>query len=120
MAPPLLRMADLGARHRRVAEAAERAALGVLRSGRYVGGPEVDALEAEAAAAFGRALGVSCASGTDALALALRALGLGPGDEVVVPALTFYATAGAVLLVGARPVAADVLEDRPLLDPRRA
>ncbi len=117
---PPLRMADLAARHRRVAEAVEAAALGVLRSGRYVGGPEVAALEAEAAVAFGRALGVACASGTDALLLALEALGVGPGDEVVVPAFTFYATAGAVLRTGARPVVADVLPDRPLLDPSAA
>ncbi|MBN1334530.1 MAG: aminotransferase class I/II-fold pyridoxal phosphate-dependent enzyme [Deltaproteobacteria bacterium] len=120
MPPALLTMVDLAARHRRVAEAAEAAVLGVLRSGIWVGGPEVAALEAEAATAFGRAHGVACGSGTDALVLALEALGVGPGDEVIVPALSFYATAGAVLLAGARPVVADVLPDRPLLDPRAA
>jgi dTDP-3-amino-3,4,6-trideoxy-alpha-D-glucose transaminase len=83
----------------------------VLESGRYVLGPEVEAFEAELAgwAGVGHAVGV--ASGTDALTLALRALGIGPGDEVVVPALTFYATAEAVVHAGAVPVFCDVDPD---------
>jgi dTDP-4-amino-4,6-dideoxygalactose transaminase len=80
----------------------------VLDSGRYVLGPEVEAFERELAAAVGVRHCVGVASGTDALAIALRALGIGPGDEVVVPALTFYATAEAVVVAGARPVFCDV------------
>jgi dTDP-3-amino-3,4,6-trideoxy-alpha-D-glucose transaminase len=83
----------------------------VLRSGRYILGPEVEGFEAEFAAAVGARHCVGVANGTDALTIALRALGVGAGDEVVVPALTFYATAEAVVNAGATPVFCDVDED---------
>ena len=76
----------------------------VLGSGRYILGPEVEAFEAEFAAYVGRRHCVGVASGTDALTISLRSLGVGPGDEVVVPAYTFFATAEAVVNAGARPV----------------
>ncbi len=84
--------------------AAER----VLSSGRYILGPEVDAFESEAAAYLGVRHAVGCASGTDALWLALRAADVGPGDGVIAPALTFFATASATLNVGATPVICDI------------
>ena len=77
-------------------------------SGRYILGPEVEAFEAEFAAYLGVRHCVGVANGTEALTIALRALGVGPGDEVVVPALTFYATAEAVVNAGATPVFCDV------------
>jgi dTDP-4-amino-4,6-dideoxygalactose transaminase len=80
----------------------------VLDSGRYILGPEVEAFEAELAAFAGVRHCVGVANGTDALTIALRALGIGVGDEVVVPALTFYATAEAVVNAGATPVFCDV------------
>ncbi len=80
----------------------------VLESGRYVLGPEVEAFEREFADFVGTRHCVGVANGTEALTIALRALGVGPGDEVVVPALTFYATAEAVVNAGARPVFCDV------------
>jgi dTDP-4-amino-4,6-dideoxygalactose transaminase len=80
----------------------------VLESGRYVLGPEVDAFEAEFAAYVGAQHCVGLANGTDALEVGLRALGVGPGDEVVVPAFTFFATAEAVVALGATPVFCDV------------
>ncbi len=83
----------------------------VLRSGRYILGPEVEGFEAEFAAAVGARHCIGVANGTDALTIALRALGVGAGDEVVVPALTFYATAEAVVNAGATPVFCDVDED---------
>jgi dTDP-4-amino-4,6-dideoxygalactose transaminase len=110
-------MADLAARHARVAEAAEAGVLAVLRSGRYVGGPVVEAAEHRIASAFGYPHGVGVNSGTDALIYALMAMGVGPGNQVVVPAVTFFATAEAVLRVGATPVVVDVRTDLPLLDP---
>jgi dTDP-4-amino-4,6-dideoxygalactose transaminase len=80
----------------------------VLRSGQYILGPEVEAFEAEFAAYIGARHCIGVANGTDALTIALRALGIGPGDEVVLPALTFYATAEAVVNAGATPVLCDV------------
>lgn len=82
----------------------------VLRSGRYILGPQVEAFEAEFAAYLGARHCVGVANGTEALTIALRAMGIGPGDEVVLPALTFYATAEAVVNAGATPVLCDVDE----------
>lgn len=115
----MIRMADTAARHARVAAAAEARVLEVLRSGRYVGGPVVAEAEARLAASFGWRHGVGVNSGTDALIYALLCLEVRPGDEVIVPAVTFFATAGAVCRIGAVPVIADVREDEPLLDPER-
>jgi dTDP-4-amino-4,6-dideoxygalactose transaminase len=114
--------ADTNARRTAVPLFATRAALepllpeiaerqrAVLESGRYILGPEVEGFEAEFAAYLGARECVGVANGTDAITIALRALGIGPGDEVVVPALTFYATAEAVVNAGAAPVLCDVDE----------
>src|SRR3954449_13179445 len=83
----------------------------VLDGGRYILGPEVAAFEREFAAHVGAAHAVGVANGTDALTIALRALGVGPGDEVVVPSFTFYASAEAIPPTGARPVFCDVDPD---------
>lgn len=89
----------------------------VLDGGRFVGGPEVEAFERDFAAYCGAAHGVGVGNGTDALELILRGLGIGRGDEVVVPANTFVATVEAVLAVGAVPCFVDVLPDTLLIDP---
>jgi dTDP-4-amino-4,6-dideoxygalactose transaminase len=83
----------------------------VLEGGRYILGPEVEAFESEFAAYAGAEHCVGLANGTDALEIGLRALGVGPGDEVVVPAFTFFATAEAVVALGATPVFCDVDPD---------
>ena len=80
----------------------------VLDSGRYILGPEVAAFEREWAAYCGAAHAIGVANGTDALTIALRAMGVGPGDEVVVPSFTFYASAEAIPPTGATPVFCDV------------
>ena len=90
--------------HDRLTEALDR----VARDGRYILGPEVEAFEAEFARYLGVRHCVGVANGTDALTIALRALGVGPGDEVVMPSFTFYATAEAALVMGARPVFCDI------------
>src|SRR3954447_15994215 len=83
----------------------------ILDAGVYVLGPEVSAFESEFAAYVGADHAIGVANGTDALTLALRALGVGPGDDVVVPSFTFYASAEAIPHTGARPVFCDVDPD---------
>ncbi|HLM28181.1 MAG TPA: DegT/DnrJ/EryC1/StrS family aminotransferase [Thermoleophilaceae bacterium] len=83
----------------------------VVRSGKYILGPEVAAFEEEFASYLGVRHCIGVANGTDALAIALRSLGVGPGDEVVMPSFTFYATAEAAVDVGAVPVFCDVDPD---------
>ncbi len=90
--------------HDRLAEAVGR----VARSGSYILGPEVRAFEEEFAAYLGVGHCIGVANGTDALTIALRALGVGPGDEVVMPSFTFYATAEATIVAGATPVFCDI------------
>ena len=91
----------------------------VLKSGHYIGGAEVDAFEREFAAFCGAADAVPVRTGTDALAFALRAAGVGPGDEVITVPLTFIATCEAISHVGATPVFVDVDRDTALLDVSR-
>jgi dTDP-3-amino-3,4,6-trideoxy-alpha-D-glucose transaminase len=93
--------------HDRLTEAIDR----VARSGRYILGPEVAAFESEFAAYLGVEHCIGVANGTDALTIALRALGVGPGDEVVMPSFTFYATAEAAIVAGATPVFCDIDPD---------
>ena len=81
---------------------------GVVERGVYVLGPEVEAFEREFAAYLGVRHAVGVANGTDAITIALRALGVSPGDDVVVPAFTFYASAEAIVNAGARPVFCDI------------
>jgi len=80
----------------------------VIESGRYVLGPELEAFEAEFATYLDRGHCIGVGSGTEALTIALRAMGVGPGDQVVVPALSFFATAEAVVNAGAVPTFADI------------
>ncbi|MGA4838091.1 DegT/DnrJ/EryC1/StrS family aminotransferase [Streptomyces sp. G45] len=92
----------------------------VAASGRFTSGTEVAHLERELCAYTGARHVALVGSGTDALVLMLRAVGVGPGDEVIVPAYSFFATASAVLHAGAEPVMVDVLPDSYALDPERA
>jgi dTDP-4-amino-4,6-dideoxygalactose transaminase len=111
---PLL---DLGIAHRAIADELRRDFERVLASGQFILGAEHDAFERELAAACGAKHAVGLSSGTSAITVALQALGVGPGDEVIVPAFTYFATASAVAQLGARPVFADVEPGRMGLDP---
>lgn len=108
---------DLGAQYRALKGDLDEAVAGVLASGRYIGGPEVSALEGELAGYVGVKHCITCANGTDALQLALMAWGVGPGDAVIVPDFTFFSSGEVVSAVGATPVFADVLEGTFNLDP---
>lgn len=112
----MIPLVDLAARHARHAEQIEAKVLQVLRSGRYMGGPDLAQVEHRLAGCFGLPYGVGVASGTDALILALRGYGFGEGHRIAVPALSFFATTEAILFVGATPVFVDVRSDRPLMD----
>ena len=111
---------DLAAEREAVGPALEEALLDCLRSGAYVLGPEVKAFEAEFAAYQGAAHALGVASGTDALILGLRALGVGVGDGVVTSAYTFFASAGTIAWIGARPQLVDVDYDTGLITPETA
>jgi dTDP-4-amino-4,6-dideoxygalactose transaminase len=97
----------------------EEAVARVLASGQVILGSEVSSLEAEIAQYCGVGHAVGCGSGTDALLLALHALEIGPGDEVILPTFTFFATAGAVCRTGARPVFVDIDAATYNLDPHQ-
>lgn len=106
--PPPIPFIDVAAQRRRLGAAIDTAVTRVLDHCQFVLGPEVRALEAELAAFAGAKEAVTCASGTDALVLPLRARGIGAGDAVICPSFTFCATAEVAALVGATPVFADV------------
>lgn len=105
---PQIPFIDLAAQQSRLGTSISEAISAVLSHGQYVNGPEVHQLEEALAARVGQGSVVTCSSGTDALVLALLALGVVPGDAVLVPAFTFAASAGAVSLLGAVPVFVDV------------
>jgi dTDP-4-amino-4,6-dideoxygalactose transaminase len=106
-----LPLIDLAAQRRRLAGRIEAAVARVLAHGQFVLGPEVEALEQALAGHVGVRHAIACASGTDALLLALLARGIGAGDAVFVPTFTFAASAEAVALAGAVPVLVDVGAD---------
>ncbi|HJS76796.1 MAG TPA: DegT/DnrJ/EryC1/StrS family aminotransferase [Burkholderiales bacterium] len=110
-------MVDPGGEYRALKAEIDAAVGRVLASGRFVLGPEGEALEREIAAFLGASHAVGVNSGTDALHLPLVAAGIGPGDEVIIPGFTFFATGEAVSYTGATPVFADVDEGTFNLDP---
>ncbi len=107
---PAIPFIDLAAQRRRLGNTVDTAITRVLNHGQFILGPEVRTFEADLAAFCSAKHVVTCASGTDALVLALRARGIGPGDAVICPSFTFCATAEVAALVGATPVFVDVDE----------
>jgi dTDP-4-amino-4,6-dideoxygalactose transaminase len=112
-------MLDLGAQYASIEDEIHSAIDEVLQTQHFILGPNVEALEKEIAFYCGRQFAVGVASGTDALILAVRAAGIGPGDEVLLPSFSFIATADAVSLLGAKPVFVDIEPDTFCLDPRK-
>lgn len=113
--PPLIPLVDLAGPIQALRPELERRISALIERGEFVGGAAVSVFESAFAAYLGTPHCVGVASGTDALTLALRAAGVGPGDEVIVPAFSFVATAEAVLLAGAVPRFVDVEIDTALL-----
>ncbi len=110
---------DLASQHAEIAEEVEAGFAAVMRSTGFIGGATVTAFEDQLAAWWGRSHAVGVANGTDAIELMLRAAGIGGGDEVILPANTFIATASAVARTGARPVFVDVDRAHLLIDPEQ-
>ncbi|MFC3694927.1 DegT/DnrJ/EryC1/StrS family aminotransferase [Chenggangzhangella methanolivorans] len=113
----MIPLSDISAQYGPMAGEIEAAVISVLRGGRYVLGPEVDAFEQEFAAFCGARRAVAVDSGTSALHLALLSLGIGPGDEVITTSATFVATVAAILYAGATPVFVDVDPKTWTIDP---
>ncbi|HEV7873316.1 MAG TPA: DegT/DnrJ/EryC1/StrS family aminotransferase [Enterovirga sp.] len=115
--PPPIQFIDLGAQRRRLGTKIDEAVARVIDSAAFIMGPEVGRLESDLAAFCGAKHVVSCASGTDALALVLMAKEVRPGDAILCPSFTFAATAEVVAWLGATPVFVDVHEDTFNIDP---
>lgn len=113
----LVPFVDLQAQHRSLRADIDRAISRVISESSFILGPEVEAFEREFATYLGADNAVGLSSGTDAIHLALKAMGIGPGDEVIVPAFTFIATASGVSMSGATPVFADIDRTTFLLSP---
>jgi len=114
MAVPLL---DMSRQYAYLKNDMDRAVLNVLGHGKFILGPEVTQLEEAMAKVCGVPYGIGVASGTDALLIALRACGVGPGDEVVTSNFSFFASAGVVSRLGARPVFVDIDPESYNIDP---
>lgn len=103
-------MVDLQTQYQRLKNEIDQAVLSVMASSRFIGGPEVDSFKNELESYLDVAHVIPCANGTDALQIAMMALGLKPGDEVIVPTFTYVATAEVIALLGLTPVLVDVDE----------
>jgi dTDP-4-amino-4,6-dideoxygalactose transaminase len=114
---PKIPLVDVQAQYAPLTEELRNRFEGVLESAQFIRGPNVKAFEEEAAAYLGVRRAVGVANGTDALVLVLDAMGIGPGDEVICPAFTFYATAESIARRGATPVFADIDAATLNLDP---
>ncbi|HRZ86968.1 MAG TPA: DegT/DnrJ/EryC1/StrS family aminotransferase [bacterium] len=112
-------LVDIAAQHRSLQEEIERAVLGVLESGKYILGETVAKFECEVAGYTGAKYAVGCASGTDALLLALMAFDVKAGDEIITTPFTFFATAASIARLGAKPVFVDIEPDTFNIDPEK-
>lgn len=115
----MIPLIDLAAQQSIIKTALDARIARVLAHGNYILGQEVDELEERLAAYTGAAHCITCANGTDALQIALMALGVGPGDEVITPGFSYIATAETVAILGARPIYVDIDPTTYLVDPQQ-
>ena len=106
----MIPMVDLKRQYHKLKDEIDQGILTALENTQFILGPNVQEFEKEAASNLGAKHAISCASGTDALHLALLAAGVGPGDEVITTTFTFIATAEAICYIGATPVFVDIDE----------
>lgn len=111
-------MVDLLGQYEKIQPEIDKAVLDVVRSSAYINGPEVKSFQAELENYLGVKHVIPCANGTDALQIAMMALGLKPGDEVITASFTYVATAEVIALLQLKPVLVDVLPDTFLIDPK--
>ena len=111
-------MVDLIGQYEKIQPEIDKAVMDVIRSSAYINGPEVKAFQAELEQYLGVKHVIPCANGTDALQIAMMALGLQPGDEVITASFTYVATAEVIALLKLTPVLVDVLPDTFLIDPK--
>jgi dTDP-4-amino-4,6-dideoxygalactose transaminase len=114
-----LQMVDVLTQYESIKDEIDTAVLNVIRSGQYILGSEVKEFERECAQYLGCKHAIGCASGTDALQIALMTLNIGPGDEVITTAFTFVATAETIALLGAKPVYVDIRDTDYNIDPKK-
>lgn len=112
-----IQMVDLASQYAKIKEEVDRAVLDVIQSTQFINGPEVKSFEQELGSYLGVKHAIGCANGTDALQIAMMALDLKPGDEVITPSFTFVATVEVVALLGLHPVFAEVLPGTFNIDP---
>ncbi|MBI1184875.1 aminotransferase class I/II-fold pyridoxal phosphate-dependent enzyme [bacterium] len=114
-----IQMVDLGSQYLEIKDAIDHKIQEILQSSRFIGGPEVQGLQQELEAYLGVKHVIPCANGTDALQIAMMALGLKPGDEVITASFTYVATAEVIALLGLTPVLVDVDPETFCLDPQQ-
>lgn len=112
-------MVDLIAQYKKIKPEVDSAILNVMETAQFINGPEVKAFQSELEAYLGVKHVIPCANGTDALQIALMALGLKPGDEVISPSFTFIATTEVIALLGLKPIFVDVEKDSFCIDPAK-
>ncbi|MFT5779698.1 MAG: UDP-2-acetamido-2-deoxy-ribo-hexuluronate aminotransferase, partial [Crocinitomicaceae bacterium] len=114
-----IQMVDLIAQYQKIKPQVDAAIVNVMENAQFVNGPEVQEFQKELEGYLGVKHVIPCANGTDALQIALMALGLEPGDEVITPSFTFIATTEVVVLLGLTPIFVDVEKDTFCIDPTK-
>jgi UDP-2-acetamido-2-deoxy-ribo-hexuluronate aminotransferase len=115
----MMEFIDLRAQHAKISQSLNERMQRVIQHGKFIMGPEVDELEKKLAVFCGVKHAIACANGTDALQVAMMAVGVKPGDEVITTAFSFFATVETIMLLGAKPVFVDIDSETYNIDPKK-